>query len=93
MFFASSAEIRAVYRMPRHDRELRAHCYIEPDRSRAGDRAALARQKPVGTDERPLLGPADLAGPEFAGKIIALVPGHRPPGCVRAPQAGQRRAR
>jgi type IV secretion system protein VirD4 len=98
MFFASSAEIRAVY--PNAEGMIAncaAHCYIEPDREAAQEIAQrLGFVKSLfGTDERPLLGPADLAGPEFAGKIIALVRGQPPARLVLpgAPKAGQRRAR
>jgi len=98
MFFASSAEIRAVY--PNAEGMIAncaAHCYIEPDREAAQEIAQrLGFVKSLfGSDERPLLGPADLAGPEFAGKIIALVRGQPPARLVLpgAPKAGQRRAR
>ena len=98
MFFASSAEIRAVY--PNAEGMIAncaAHCYIEPDREAAQEIAQrLGFVKSLfGTDERPLLGPADLAGPEFAGKIIALVRGQPPARLVLpgAHKAGQRRAR
>ena len=98
MFFASSAEIRAVY--PNAEGMIAncaAHCYIEPDREAAQEIAQrLGFVKSLfGTDERPLLGPADLAGPEFAGKIIALVRGQPPARLVLpgATKAGQRRAR
>ena len=98
MFFASSAEIRAVY--PNAEGMIAncaAYCYIEPDREAAQEIAQrLGFVKSLfGSDERPLLGPADLAGPEFAGKIIALVRGQPPARLVLpgAPKAGQRRAR
>src|SRR5712671_441659 len=98
IFFASSAEIRAVY--PNAEGMIAncaAHCYIEPDREAAQEIAQrLGFVKSLfGTDERPLLGPADLAGPEFAGKIIALVRGQPPARLVLpgAHKAGQRRAR
>jgi type IV secretion system protein VirD4 len=98
MFFASSVEIRAVY--PNAEGMIAncaAHCYIEPDREAAQEIAQrLGFVKSLfGADERPLLGPADLAGPEFAGKIIALVRGQPPARLVLpgAPKAGQRRAR
>jgi hypothetical protein len=98
LFFASSAEIRAVY--PNAEGMIAncaAYCYIEPDREAAQEIAQrLGFVKSLfGSDERPLLGPADLAGPEFAGKIIALVRGQPPARLVLpgAPKAGQRRAR
>jgi type IV secretion system protein VirD4 len=97
MFFASSAEIRAIY--PNAEGMIAncaAYCYIEPDREAAQEIAQrLGFVKSLfGSDERPLLGPADLAGPEFAGKIIALVRGQPPARLVLpgAPKAGQRRA-
>jgi len=98
VFFASSAQMRAVY--PNADGMIAncaAHCYIEPDREAAQEIALrLGFVKSLfGTDERPFLTPADLAGPEFAGKSIALVRGQPPARLVLpgAAKAGERRAR
>ena len=98
MFFASSAEMRAVY--PNADGMIAncaAHCYVEPDKETAQEIAMrLGFVKSLfGADERPLLTAADLAGPEFAGKMIALVRGQPPARLVLpgAPKTGQRRAR
>jgi type IV secretory pathway TraG/TraD family ATPase VirD4 len=96
--FASSAQMRAVY--PNADGMIAncaAHCYIEPDEEAAQEIALrLGFVKSLfGADERPMLTAADLAGPEFAGKIIALVRGQPPARLVLpgAAKAGQRRAR
>jgi hypothetical protein len=98
MFFASSADMRAVY--PNADGMIAncaAHCYVEPDRATAQEIALrLGFVKSLfGAEERPLLTAADLAGPDFAGKIVALVNGQPPARLVLpgAPKAGQRRAR
>jgi hypothetical protein len=98
MFFASSANMRAVY--PNADGMIAncaAHCYVEPDRATAQEIALrLGFVKSLfGAEERPLLTAADLAGPDFAGKIVALVDGQPPARLVLpgAPKAGQRRAR
>jgi type IV secretory pathway TraG/TraD family ATPase VirD4 len=98
MFFASGAQMRAVY--PNADGMIAncaAHCYVEPDHEAVQEivqRLGFVKSL-FGTDERPLLTAADLAGPEFAGKMIALVRGHPPARLVLpgAAKAGQRRAR
>jgi type IV secretion system protein VirD4 len=98
MFFASSAQMRAVY--PNADGMIAncaAHCYVEPDHEDVQEivqRLGFVKSL-FGTDERPLLTAVDLAGPEFAGKMIALVRGQPPARLVLpgAAKAGQRRAR
>jgi hypothetical protein len=52
-----------------------AHCYIEPDAAAAhelGQRLGYVKSL-FGTEERPMVSAEELAGPEFADKIIALV--------------------
>src|SRR5262249_60984719 len=81
MFFASSAEMRALY--PNADamaETCAAHCYIEPDATTAhelGQRLGYLKSL-FGTDERPMVSADELAGPAFAGKIIALVHNQAP---------------
>jgi hypothetical protein len=76
MFVANSAEMRTVY--PNADRMIAncaAHCYVEPDQETAhelGLRLGFVKSL-FGTEERPMVQPDELAGPEFADKIIALV--------------------
>jgi type IV secretion system protein VirD4 len=98
MFFASSAEMRAVY--PDADGMIAncaAHCHIEPDNEGAQELALrLGFVKSLfGADEKPLIAAADLVGPEFADKIIALVRGQPPAKLVLpgATKIGQRRGR
>lgn len=81
MFFSSSAEMQAIY--PGADGMIAncaAHCYIEPGADTAPELAQrLGLVKSLfGTDERPMVAAADLAGPEFAQAIIAIVRGHSP---------------
>jgi type IV secretion system protein VirD4 len=81
MFFASSAEMRALY--PNADGMIAtcaAHCYIEPDAAAAQELAQqLGYIKSLfGTDERPMVSAEELAGTDFAGKIIALVHNQAP---------------
>jgi type IV secretion system protein VirD4 len=98
MFFASSAEMRAVY--PNADGMIAncaAHCYVEPDEQAAYELALrLGFVKSLfGADERPVVYPADLAGPDFADKIIALIRG-QPPAKLVLPgelKTSQRRGR
>ena len=81
MFFASSAEMRALY--PNADGMVAtcaAHCYIEPDAATAqelGQRLGYVKSL-FGTDERPMVSAEELAGQDFAGKIIALVHNQAP---------------
>jgi hypothetical protein len=76
LFFASSAEMRKVY--PNADGMIAncaAHCYIEPDEEAAyelGLRLGFVKSL-FGTEERPMVYPAEFAGPDFADKVIALV--------------------
>jgi hypothetical protein len=81
LFFANTAEMRANY--PNADgmvTSCAAHCYVEPDAEAAYELALrLGFVKSLfGTEEKPMVYPADLAGPEFADKIIALVRGRAP---------------
>jgi type IV secretion system protein VirD4 len=81
MFFANSAEMRALY--PNAEGMIAtcaAHCYIEPDAATAHELGArLGYVKSLfGTEERPMVSAEELAGPEFAGKIIALVRNQAP---------------
>jgi hypothetical protein len=76
MFFAGTAEMRAIY--PNADGMIAncaAHCYIEPDPETAHElslRLGFAKSL-FGTDEKPMCSADELMGPDFAGKIIALV--------------------
>jgi type IV secretion system protein VirD4 len=76
LFFAGSAEMRKHY--PNADGMIAAcaaHCYIEPDAAAAhelGQRLGFVKSL-FGTEERPMVSADELAGPEFADKIIALV--------------------
>jgi type IV secretory pathway TraG/TraD family ATPase VirD4 len=98
MFFANSAEMRAVY--PNADAmaaNCAAHCYIAPDPDSAHELALrLGFVKSLfGTDEKPVASPADLAGREFADNIVALV-GNQPPARLVLPgelKTAQRRRR
>src|SRR5262249_27146639 len=81
MFFAGSAEMRTLY--PNADALITtcaAHCYIEPDAAAAHELAQrLGYVKSLfGTDERAMVSAEELAGPEFAGKIFALVHNQAP---------------
>jgi type IV secretion system protein VirD4 len=98
MFFASTAEMRATY--PKADGMIAncaAHCYIEPDRGTAHElslRLGFAKSL-FGTEEKPMVDPDDLAGPDFNDKIIALVR-NRPPAKLVLPgelKTAQRRGR
>jgi type IV secretion system protein VirD4 len=76
LFFADGAEMRSVY--PNADGMIAncaAHCYVEPDETTAYELALrLGFVKSLfGTDEKPMVYPADLAGPDFADLIVALV--------------------
>lgn len=81
MFFANSTEMRTVY--PNADGMIAncaAHCYVEPDEETAyevGLRLGFVKSL-FGTEERPMVYPADLAGPDFADKVIALVRNQAP---------------
>jgi type IV secretion system protein VirD4 len=76
MFFANSAEMRTVY--PNADgliASCAAHCFIAPDQETARDlglRLGFVKSL-FGTDERPMIQPDELTGPDFDDKIIALV--------------------
>jgi type IV secretion system protein VirD4 len=76
LFFAGGAEMRKHY--PNADAMITAcaaHCYIEPDEAAAhelGQRLGFVKSL-FGTEERPMVPADELAGPELAGKIIALV--------------------
>ncbi len=98
MFFASDAEIRSVYPSPDGMiANCAAHCYIEPGKEVVQELAQrLGFVKSLfGAEEKPLVAAADLAGPEFADKIIALVRGQPPAKLVMpgAMKIGQRRGR
>ena len=81
MFFAGSAEMRALY--PNAEAMIAtcaAHCYIEPDAAAAhelGQRLGYVKSL-FGTEERPMVSAEELAGPAFAGKIFALVHNQAP---------------
>jgi hypothetical protein len=81
MFFANSAEMRALY--PKAESIIAscaAHCYVEPDAAAArelGQRLGYVKSL-FGVDERPMVSAEELAGPDFAGKIIALVRNQAP---------------
>jgi len=97
MFFASGAEMHAIY--PNADGMLAncaAHCYSEPDRNAAQELSLrLGFIKSLfGTPEKPMVTAADLAGPDFADVIIGLVRG-QPPARLMLPGegSGMRRGR
>jgi type IV secretion system protein VirD4 len=98
LFFTSITEMRAVY--PNADGMMAscaAHCYVEPDEEAAYELALrLGFVKSLfGTDEKPMVYAAELAGPDFADKIIALVRG-QPPAKLVLPgemKTAQRRGR
>jgi type IV secretion system protein VirD4 len=81
MFFADSAEMRTLF--PNAESMIAtcaAHCYIEPDAAAAhelGQRLGYVKSL-FGVDERPMVSAEEFAGPEFAGKIIALVRSQAP---------------
>jgi hypothetical protein len=81
MFFADTAEMRTLYpNAESMTATCAAHCYIEPDAATAhelGQRLGYVKSL-FGVDERPMVSAEELAGPEFAGKIIALVRGQAP---------------
>jgi hypothetical protein len=90
MFFASSAEMHAAY--PNADGMIAncaAHCYSEPDTRTAQELSLrLGFVKSLfGTNEKPMVSAADLAGPDFADTIIALVRG-QPPARLMLPGEG-----
>lgn len=81
MFFASGAEMAAVY----PDAEgmaanCAAHCYAGPHTETAQELALrLGFVKSLfGAAEKPMVAAADLDGPAFADIIVALVRGHPP---------------
>jgi hypothetical protein len=98
MFFANAAEMRATY--PKADGMLAncaAHCYVEPDPDTAHELSLrLGFVKSLfGTEEKAMVQPDELTGPEFDGKIITLVRS-RPPAKLVLPgelRTGQRRGR
>jgi type IV secretion system protein VirD4 len=98
MFFANTAEMRATY--PKADGMLAncaAHCYVEPDPQTAHELSLrLGFVKSLfGTEEKPMVQPDELIGPEFDGKIITLVR-NRPPAKLVLPgelKTAQRRGR
>jgi type IV secretion system protein VirD4 len=98
MFFANTAEMRATY--PKADGMLAncaAHCYVEPDPDTAHELSLrLGFVKSLfGTEEKPMVQPDELVGPEFDGKIITLVR-NRPPAKLVLPgelKTAQRRGR
>jgi hypothetical protein len=81
MFFAGGAAMRAVY--PNADGMIAncaAHCYVEPDEETAyelGLRLGFVKSL-FGTEERPMVYPAELMGSDFADKIVALVRNQAP---------------
>jgi len=90
MFFASSAEMHAAY--PNADGMIAncaAHCYSEPNAGAAQELSLrLGFVKSLfGTNEKPMVSAADLAGPDFADTIIALVRG-QPPARLMLPGEG-----
>ncbi len=98
MFFSGSAEMRALY--PNADAlsaSCAAHCWIEPDAAAARELAQrLGLVKSLfGTEERPMVSAEALTGPEFAGKVIALVRDQAPARLVlpTEPKATQRRGK
>ena len=98
MFFANTAEMRATY--PKADGMLAncaAHCYVEPDPDTAHELSLrLGFVKSLfGTEEKPMVQPDELAGPEFDGKIVTLLR-NRPPAKLVLPgelKTAQRRGR
>jgi type IV secretion system protein VirD4 len=98
MFFVGTTEMRATY--PKADGMLAncaAHCYVAPDRETAHELSLrLGFVKSLfGTEEKPMVEPNDLMGPEFDGKIITLVR-NRPPAKLVLPgelKTAQRRGR
>ncbi len=90
MFFASSAEMHAVY--PNADGMIAncaAYCYSEPDAKAAQELSTrLGFVKSLfGSNEKPMVSAADLTGPDFADTIIALVRG-QPPARLMLPGEG-----
>ena len=81
LFFANSAEMRTLYpNAEGMSASCAAHCYIEPDASVAhelGLRLGFVKSL-FGTEERPMVSADELAGPDFTGKIIALVRNQAP---------------
>jgi type IV secretory pathway TraG/TraD family ATPase VirD4 len=98
LFFASTAEMRATY--PKADGMLAncaAHCYVEPDQATAHELSLrLGFVKSLfGTEEKPMVQPDDLMGPEFDGTIVTLLR-NRPPAKLVLPgelKTAQRRGR
>jgi type IV secretory pathway TraG/TraD family ATPase VirD4 len=97
MFFASGAAMHAIY--PSADGMIAncaAQCYSEPNPAVAQELSArLGFVKSLfGADEKPMVAAADLAGPDFADTIIALVRGHPPARLVLPGEgSGTRRGR
>jgi type IV secretory pathway TraG/TraD family ATPase VirD4 len=98
LFFANGGEIRTIY--PNAEGMIAncaAHCYIEPDPENAQELAMrLGFVKSLfGTDEKPMVAMDELAGPDFADKIVALVRGQAPAKLMSQSDAkvGQRRGR
>src|SRR5262249_30559824 len=98
LFFQNGSEIRTIY--PNAEGMIAncaAHCYIEPDAENAQELAMrLGFVKSLfGTDEKPMVAIDELAGPNFADKIIALMRGQAPAKLVLHgdTKAGQRRRR
>jgi len=89
MFFANSAAMSAVY--PNAESMIiscAAHCYVEPDDSAAQELALrIGTAKSLfGTEERLMLDPAVLAGPDFADKVIVLMRGQSPANLTLPPE-------
>ena len=81
LFFSGSDEMRKHY--PNGDAmsaSCAAHCFIEPDAAAADELAQrLGYVKSLfGAEERPVASTDELTGPEFAGRIIALVRNQAP---------------
>jgi hypothetical protein len=98
MFFASGAEMHAVY--PDADgmaANCAAHCYAEPDAATAAELALrLGFVKSLfGADEKPVVTADELMGADFADEIVALVRGQAPARLVLPGEAksAQRRGR
>jgi type IV secretion system protein VirD4 len=95
MFFANPAELRATYaNADGMIANCAAHCYIEPDAETAHElslRLGFAKSL-FGTEERAMVSADDLAGPDFADKIIALVRNQAPARLVLPGEAGTQRS-
>jgi len=96
MYFTGSAAMGAVY--PNAEGMIAscaAHCYVQPDQQAAHEVALrLGSAKSLfGADQKPMLDPAVLCGPDFVDKVVVLMRGQPPARLVlpgRMPLAHER---